>query len=134
MTASQQLWTSTPEGNHGLASQISCGIDEAHVSLDYFSPRWAEYTGHNMEEVANLTPECNPFHPEDLPASLKAWYLCLATGDPFRCEVRFKRHDGAWRWFQGGAMPLRDADGRILKWFGSYTDIHDVRLFLIYSP
>jgi len=94
--------------------------------LDYFSPRWCEFTGSKIEELTAMTPENNLFHPEDLPQMVIEWYHCLATGDPFVTEARLKRRDGAWRWMQGRASPLRDNSGKILKWFGSYTDIHDV--------
>lgn len=73
-----------------------------------------------------MTPEVNPFHPDDMLVSLDEWHRCLATGDHFTCEIRFKRHDGTWRWMQGTARPFKDSTGRILKWFGSYTDIHDL--------
>ena len=64
-------------------------------------------------------------HPEDFPQVTAEWSRCLKTGDAFWVELRFKRHDGAWRWMQARSSPLRDNSGSILKWFGSYTDIHD---------
>ena len=73
-----------------------------------------------------MTPEKNPFHPEDLPQSLSEWNQSLSTGDPFLAEVRLRRHDGAFRWMQGRASALRDSGGNVMKWFGSYTDIHEV--------
>ena len=73
-----------------------------------------------------MTCKTNPFHPDDHPQVLIEWDRCLATGDPFMVEIRCKRHDGVWRWMQGRATPLRDSFGKILKWFGSYTDIHEL--------
>lgn len=74
----------------------------------------------------DMSEEANPFHPDDYLKHLHEWQHCLATGDHFMCELRFRRHDGEWRWMQGRAMPMRTDHGKILKWFGSYTDIHDL--------
>ena len=69
----------------------------------------------------------NPFHPEDVPEANKKWTHSLATGDEYSTEYRCKKHDGSWRWMLGRALPLRDhKSGKILKWFGTCTDIHDL--------
>ena len=68
----------------------------------------------------------HPFHPEDYAKLMAEWERCLTTGDSFISQVRCKRHDSAWRWMQARASPLRDQAGKILKWFGSYTDIDDI--------
>ena len=108
-TMPQMLWTTTPEG-----------------SYDWFSRRWYDYTG-LTERVCLGTGWQNPFHPDDLPASIKRWSHSLATGDEYVTEYRCQRYDGEWRWMLGRALPLRDQKtGKILKWFGSCTDIHEV--------
>ena len=73
-----------------------------------------------------MSCETNPFHPDDHPQARTEWDRCLATGEAFLVEIRCKRHDGVWRWMQGRATPLRGNSGKILKWFGSYTDIHEL--------
>ena len=73
-----------------------------------------------------MTLESHPFHTEDYAKLLTEWNRCLTTGDAFMSQVRCKRYDSAWRWMQVRASPLRDKAGKILKWFGSYTDIDDV--------
>lgn len=73
-----------------------------------------------------VIPRNHHIHPEDLPQTLNEWNRCLTTGNHFLTELRCRRHDGAWRWMQARASPFRDNTGKILKWFGSYTDIHDL--------
>lgn len=68
-----------------------------------------------------------PFHSEDIPISKERWEHSLATGDEYSTEYRCRRYDGEWRWMLGRALPLKDhKTGRILKWFGTCTDIHDL--------
>jgi two-component system, chemotaxis family, CheB/CheR fusion protein len=55
----------------------------------------------------------------------KVWKESLETGKPYEIEYRFRRFDGEYRWFLGRALPLRDENGDIKKWFGTCTDIHD---------
>ena len=65
-------------------------------------------------------------HPDDLQNCVDRWTHAFSTGDPYETEYRFKRAaDGAYRWHLGRALPVRDADGAIVKWFGTCTDIHD---------
>ena len=97
-------------------------FDDNHP-LDYFSPNFCKYTGWTIEELSAANPGNSLVHNEDVPQLLNAWYHSLETGEAFLAEVRLKRQDGAWRWMQGRASPLRDSTGKILKWFGSYTDI-----------
>jgi len=105
----QMLWTTRPDGFH-----------------DYFSQRWYDYTG--------LTPGDSlgmgwmlPFHEEDMPEATRNWAHSLATGEEYRVQYRCKRYDGEWRWMLGRASPLRDhKTGKILKWYGSCTDIQDI--------
>lgn len=67
------------------------------------------------------------FHPDEAPETDRKWQNCLETGEEFSIEYRIRRHDGAWRWMLGRALPLRDQkSGKILKWFGTCTDIHEL--------
>lgn len=67
------------------------------------------------------------FHPDDTPLAHRRWNHSLATGKEYMTEYRCKRFDGAWRWMLGRALPLREAkSGKITKWFGTCTDIHDL--------
>ncbi|EXJ77867.1 hypothetical protein A1O3_09026 [Capronia epimyces CBS 606.96] len=105
----QLCWTTTPEGYH-----------------EYFSKRWYDYTGLTPAESLGLGWKL-PFHEEDMPEALRRWTHSLATGEEYKAQYRCKRYDGEWRWMLGRALPLRDnKTGRILKWFGSCTDIQDI--------
>ncbi len=67
-------------------------------------------------------------HPDDLDRTVKLWRNCLATGKFFEIEHRFKRgYDGEYRWHLGRALPVRDNEDNIIKWFGNQTDIDDYK-------
>ena len=107
-TMPQILWTTRPDGYH-----------------DYFSQRWYDYTGLHPGESVGLGWKL-PFHEDDLPETQKRWQHSLATGAEYLTEYRCRRYDGQWRWMLGRALPLRGRDGKILKWYGTCTDIQDV--------
>jgi PAS domain S-box-containing protein len=65
------------------------------------------------------------FHPEDLPGLMKKWQEVLAAGKPDETEARIRRHDGVYRWFLIRAEPFRDESGKIVRWYGTSTDIED---------
>lgn len=90
------------------------------------SKRWYDYTGLTPEE--SLGPKwSNSFHPDDMEETFQKWHHSIRTGDEFKVEYRCRRRDGEWRWMLGRGLPLRDPKtGKILKWFGTCTDIHDL--------
>jgi PAS domain S-box-containing protein len=92
--------------------------------LDYFNKRWLEYLGATLDKVEgwNWT---NFVHPEDVKGILTNWRACLATGEVFEHETRVRRADGDYRWMFHRKVPLRDASGNILKWYGSSLDIDE---------
>jgi len=67
------------------------------------------------------------FHPEDRQRAWDLWRHSLKTGDPYEIEYRLKRHDGVYCWTLGRAMPVRNEAGRIVRWFGTCTDIDDLK-------
>ncbi|EAU69952.1 PAS domain-containing protein [Stigmatella aurantiaca] len=103
----QLVWTTRPDG-----------------SFDYYNQRWYDYTGLTPGQ-AHGDGWQGPFHPDDLPEALRRWQHSLRTGEPYEVEYRCRRHDGLYRWFLGRASPVRDGAGRIIKWFGTCTDIDD---------
>ncbi|KAK5058910.1 hypothetical protein LTR84_011174 [Exophiala bonariae] len=108
-TMPQMFWTTTPEGYH-----------------DYFSQRWYDYTGLTPGDSLGLGWKL-PFHEEDMPETGRRWQHSLATGDEYKTQYRCRRYDGEWRWMLGRALPLKDhRTGKILKWYGSCTDIQDI--------
>ncbi|KAH9828758.1 Motif C-terminal to PAS motifs [Teratosphaeria destructans] len=96
---------------------------------DYYSERWYSYTGLSHEESEGHK-WISAFHPEDIEIARPRWAHSLATGAEYRTEYRLKSalHGGEFRWMLGRAVPMRDDSGRIVKWFGTCTDIHDLVL------
>jgi len=93
---------------------------------EYFNRRWAEYTGISAEDLAAGTrPEI--VHPDDRPRMQDVWERALRDGHLYEIEYRLRRADGAYRWHIGRAVPVRDPEGRVVRWFGTCTDIHDGR-------
>jgi PAS domain S-box-containing protein len=89
----------------------------------YMSPNWAELTGVSTDQAQWE----DIIHPEDVPASKNAWLKCLETGSSYETEYRIKLKDGTYRWFLARGVPQLDSDGKVKKWFGTCTDIHDQR-------
>ncbi|MGB7890582.1 MAG: PAS domain S-box protein [Microcoleus sp.] len=104
----QIVWTATADG-----------------WFDYYNQRWFEYTGLTLEETQGWGWQL-ALHPDDVEDSVESWKTSVETGKTYEVEYRFKRaSDGAYRWHLGRALPVRDAEGKILKWFGTCTDIDD---------
>jgi signal transduction histidine kinase len=67
-------------------------------------------------------------HPDDVETNFKVWKESLLTGKPYEAEIRVKRaSDGVYRWHLGRALPMKDERGKIVKWFGSFTDIDEYK-------
>jgi PAS domain S-box-containing protein len=93
----------------------------------YFNQHWVDYTGLTLEE--SLGHGWNkPFHPDDQQRAWHAWQHATATVGTYVLECRMRRADGEFRWWLIRGVPLRDTTGRVLKWFGTCTDIHDLKL------
>ncbi|MBZ4418777.1 PAS domain-containing protein [Myxococcus sp. RHSTA-1-4] len=103
----QLIWITRPDGYH-----------------EYLNQPWCDYTGLTREETAGEGWR-RAFHPDDLEEADRRWAHSLRTGEPYEVEYRCRRHDGVWRWFLGRARPLRDESGRVVRWFGTCTDIDD---------
>ncbi len=94
---------------------------------DFFNKQWYEYTGTNFEQASNIG-WLMVLHPNDYDHTIAVWNNALRTGQVYETEYRLRRHDGVYRWFLARAHPMHDEQGRILKWFGTCTDIHDQKL------
>jgi len=92
--------------------------------LDYFNKPWLEYLGVTLDKVAgwNWTTF---IHPEDVEGILAKWRACLSTGELFEYETRVLSANGEYRWMFHRKAPLRDANGNIVKWYGSSLDIDE---------
>ncbi|HKP04234.1 MAG TPA: chemotaxis protein CheB [Chthoniobacterales bacterium] len=106
----QIVWTNTVDG-----------------TANYFNRRWYDYTGLTFEKSAGPGWQA-VVHPDDAPASRDRWQKALKAGEVFDSEYRLRNADGDYRWFIGRNVPLRDKENRITGWFGTATDIHDLKL------
>lgn len=105
----QMVWSTRADGFH-----------------DYFNQRWYDFTG--VPDGSTDGEGWNGiFHPEDQPLAWERWRRSLETGELYEIEYRLRRRDGVYRWVLGRALPLRDDGGRILRWFGTCTDVHEMK-------
>lgn len=92
---------------------------------DYYNQRWFEFTGLSEDDPAFETWQAI-VHPDDFPRFQETWRESVRTGKPFQIESRFReRSTGEYRWHLGRALPVLDRNGRVVKWFGTCTDIDD---------
>src|SRR5258705_10089441 len=95
-------------------------------SNEFVNQRWCDYTGLSQEEVQRVGCKV-AIHPEDLPKWLDEWRTLVASGDAGEIEARLRCHDGAYRWFLIRVEPLQDESGKIVRWYGTNTDIDDLK-------
>ena len=101
------LWTSLPDG-----------------SKEYLNKRWYEYTGLPLEQGKGWGWKV-VVHPDDLDRLVREWQALLDAPKPGELETRIRRYDGEYRWFLIRIVPQLDAEGNVVRWFGSNTDIED---------
>ncbi|WP_428425923.1 sensor histidine kinase [Pararhizobium sp.] len=108
----QMVWSTLPDGFH-----------------DYYNARWYEFTGVPAGSTDGEGWN-GMFHEEDQDRAWDAWRHSLQTGDAYQIEYRLRHHTGVYRWVLGRALPIRDEKGRITRWYGTCTDIHDTKMAL----
>jgi PAS domain S-box-containing protein len=106
----QMVWTTLPDGYH-----------------DYYNEQWYRFTG-APPGTTDGEGWNGMFHPDDQPLAWERWRHALDTGEPYEIEYRLRHHSGGYRWVLGRALPVRDAAGRIQRWMGTCTDIHEQKL------
>ncbi|MGB7865182.1 MAG: PAS domain-containing protein, partial [Candidatus Sulfotelmatobacter sp.] len=109
-TIPQQIWAGAPDG-----------------SLYFFNAQWLSYTGLTQEE-AQGDGWHRILHPDDRERAVRALREAVANGAPDEQEVRRRSADGQYRWFLTRVVPLKDSQGRIVRWYGATTDIDDRKL------
>jgi formate hydrogenlyase transcriptional activator len=92
--------------------------------VQMLSRRVLEYFGRTTGELMNWATG-DAVHPDDLPRVIDVWTRSVETGQPYEFELRQRRADGVYRWFQARALPARDIEGRITGWYMLLTDIDD---------
>lgn len=100
--------------------------NDASGHTDWFNDRWLAYTGLSYEDAVGQG-WLSVIHPEDREAVRSDRGRVLAAGEPLRQEHRIRNAAGEYRWFLVQAEPLRDEQGRVIRWFGAATDIHEQR-------
>ncbi len=105
----QLVWSADPDGK-----------------VDYYSRRRDEFSGFSREPDGSWK-WAPVLHPDDLEATVTAWEQAIRTGTPYQVEHRVRRADGTFRWYMSRAVPIRDGEGRLVKWYGTTTDIEDLK-------
>lgn len=124
-----QLIKENEERYHLLGDSILHKVwtADAEGKLDYVNQRTLEYFGLGMEEALKAAWQ-DAVHSDDLVLCTERWENSLRTGKPYEVEFRMRGADGVYRWHLGRATAHYDASGKILKWFGTNTDIDDRKL------
>lgn len=99
---------------------------DADGYIFWYNRRWYEYTGKRLEDLEGWGWQL-VHDPDILPQVMQRWKASLETGEPFEMEFPLRGTDGMFKWFLTRVQPLQDADGRILRWFGTNTDVDQVR-------
>jgi len=109
-TLPQLLWMCGPDGR-----------------CDYVSKQWTDYTG-KPAEIHLGANWINAVHPDDQARTFEKWRLATAGQGDYDVEYRLRRADGEYRWFKVRGVRVYDAAGKVVRWFGTCTDIHDQKL------
>ena len=92
--------------------------------VEFVNRQVLDYYGKTLEELKHWETS-DVTHPEDLPRAVQHFTHSIVSGDPFEFEVRTRRFDGVYRWFQSRGFPLRDANGCIVRWYNLLIDIDE---------
>jgi PAS domain S-box-containing protein len=103
----QMVWSTLPDGSH-----------------DYYNAQWYAFTG-APEGSTDGEGWNDMFHPDDQERARGLWRHSLETGEPYEIEYRLRHRSGEYRWTLGRALPVRGADGHIIRWVGTCTDIDE---------
>jgi two-component system CheB/CheR fusion protein len=98
-------------------------------SCDYIGPQWVAYTGTSAADLQGYG-WIEALHPDERESARQQWRAALKSGSALDREVRIRAKDGKYRWFQLRLLPIRDAHDRVVKWYGTNTDVHDAKLAL----
>ena len=94
----------------------------ADGAAEFFNRRWLDYAGLTADQAKGWG-WTTAVHPDDFNALVEYWQGMLASGKPGEIEARLRRFDGVYRWFFFRATPAFDESGKVVKWFGTNTDI-----------
>jgi PAS domain S-box-containing protein len=94
--------------------------------FDYYNRRWYQFTG-RPEGIAGDESWTDVVHPDDQERCLACWHSATRSGDPYEIEYRLRERTGSYHWFLRRALPVRDPQGRITRWYGTCTNIDTVK-------
>jgi len=104
------VWSALPDGD-----------------VEFCNQRWLDYTGMSFNEIKGWGWTA-AIHPQDITGLRERWRAALVQSTSLEAEARMYRADGCYRWFLIQAVPLRDSGGRIIRWYGTNTDIEELKL------
>jgi PAS domain S-box-containing protein len=104
------VWSALPDGD-----------------VEFCNQRWLDYTGMSFNEIKGWGWAA-AIHPQDITDLRERWRTALVRSNSFEAEARMRRADGCYRWFLIQAVPLRDSGGRIIRWYGTNTDVEELKL------
>ena len=105
-----------------IPALIHSGLPDGYI--DFFNRQWLNFVGLSFENILGWKWTAT-IHPEDVEAFVEKRRVTLETGEPFEGEARVRRADGEYRWMLHRSVPLRDGQGKIVRWYGSSIDIED---------
>ncbi|MFZ4878861.1 ATP-binding protein [Janthinobacterium sp. Mn2066] len=126
--ASEDSLRQSEEDLRALANSIPqlAWIASFDGTMAWYNQRWHDYTGTTPEQMAG-EGWSTAYEPQRLPEMMQAWKNALNKGTPFEMEFPIRGSDGQYRWFLTRANPVRDRGGQLLRWFGTSTDVDQVK-------
>ncbi|MGX5773472.1 PAS domain S-box protein [Methylorubrum zatmanii] len=103
-----------------------CWMARADGHIYWYNRRWYDYTGTDAESMQGWGWEA-VHDPVTLPSVVARWRHSLATGERFEMTFPLRGRDGVFRPFLTRIVPIRDAAGAVVRWFGTNTDVTDLR-------
>lgn len=101
-------------------------VADGEGNIFWYNQRWYDYTGKTAEEMQGWGWR-DVHHPDHVEGVMRRIGQAWESGEPWEDTFPLRRHDGEWRWFLSRAMPGRDAEGRIARWYGTNTDVTEQR-------
>lgn len=109
---------------NAMPTQVWCALSDG--STEFQNQQWLDYAGLTVEQAKGWGWR-EAIHPEDVERYVDRWFEIKASGEAGEAEARFRRHDGVYRWFLMRVVPIRNERGEIVRWYGTNTDIDDLK-------
>lgn len=128
MKGAEQARAETASRFELLANNITqlCWMADASGWIFWYNERWYQYTGTTLEQMKGWGWR-KVHHPDHVDRVVEKISHCWQTGEDWEDTFPLRGRDGEYRWFLSRAMPIRDQTGRVIRWFGTNTDITEQR-------